>query len=343
MKRLVQALALCGVLFFMDSCKDDPAPIAGISFEKADEEINESDGTTKSFNPLVLSGGTGRDLQVKVLLDKPAPDNIVISYTVAGTASRTIAGRAVNDFNLNGANAKATETLIIEKGASEAIITLNIFEDDSFEIDDDDNLYETVILTLDKVVSGSASLSETNKSYTLKINEDDLAIILQWDSSPETTTVDPGNVDLDIFVWLNSDIVGYSVTKSNEFEAVIIPAGYPDGNYGISYPYYEGSSNNVKFGVYMFGRSVNNRAYLYLKDNPLAFSGTYTQTNVNKYDLNAEAPAVHIAQTIAKTKLNFAPSAQLTLSGTTSRTSGISDFTLQSIPNTKLQLKSLSK
>jgi hypothetical protein len=292
---------------FLNSCKDDPKPIAGISFDITDQETTESDGTTKSFNPFY--GGTGHDISVKIVLDKAAPDNIVISYTVAGTAARTTTSSVLNDFNLDGVNAGESKTLIIEKGANEAVVTINVFEDNTFEVDKDKNLFETVILTLDKVVSGPASISQTNNVYTLKIYEDDALVFLQWDATPETSSFDKGDVDMDIFAFLNGDLANYGAEKDNEYEYLIIPAGYPDGSYGISCPYYSGTSNNLKFGTYIFGYSINNKAYLYGTDNPLIYSGTYTQANLNHYDLTAEVPATKIIQTFVKSKINFTTSA----------------------------------
>jgi len=316
--RLIWGFILLAGGALLNSCGKDPAPIAGVSFDVSEEETTESDGTTKSFNPLIITGGVGKNIVVKVLLDKAAPDNLVLSYTVTGTAKRTIDASTgdYNDFNLNGANAKASETLIIEAGATEAAITLTVYEDDSFEIDDNDNLYETVILTFDKVISGSASIGEKN-AYTLKINEDDAAAVLQWDSNPATTALDAGDVDMDIFVFLEAKIAAYTNYKDSDFESIIIPGGYPDGTYSVSYTYYSGTANNLKFGVYMFGSSLNAKAYPY-PTSALTFSGNYTLANINKYDLTASLPNVKTIQTIVKSKLNFTVST-LTVPSTGSR------------------------
>jgi hypothetical protein len=300
-------LILCGALLFLDSCKDDPAPVAGISFELENEETTESDGTVKSLHP-DLNKGTGKEVKVKLLLDKAAPDNIVIQYTVGGTASKKTDTSAddLYDFIINGSNAKDTETLIITAGSTEAIITLTVFEDYSFEIDEDKNLFETIVLTLESIVSGSAQFGDL-KTYTLKILEDDALVILQWDTTPETTTYEPGDVDMDLFAWIGSEIANGSNYKDSDPEFMVIPGGFPDATYGLSYTYYSGSSNNLKFTSFIFGRSLNNKGYLYPVEG-LPFSGVYTQANLNKYP-DLKKPTARIAQNIVKSKTNFTASA----------------------------------
>src|SRR4051812_39788964 len=69
---------------------DDPPPKVGISFEKPDEEITESDGTPASFHPdaaaaVGFSGGVGRDITVKLTLDNALAEEAVLAYTIDGT------------------------------------------------------------------------------------------------------------------------------------------------------------------------------------------------------------------------------------------------------------------
>jgi hypothetical protein len=337
MRSVAGVLILCSGLLFLDSCKDDPKPIAGISFELESEETTESDGTVKSLHP-DINKGTGKEIKVKLLLDKAAPDNITITYTVAGTAAKktdTSTGE-LYDFLINGSSAKDTETLIIPGGSTEAFITLTVFEDYSFEFDDDDNLFETIALTLESVAAGSAQLGDL-KTYTLKILEDDALVILQWDSTPETTSVDPGDVDMDLFAWIGGEIANGSAYKDSDPEYMIIPGGFPDGTYQLSYTYYDGTSDNLKFTSYMFARSLNNKSFLYPIDNPLPFSGTYKLINRNKYpDLNN--PTVLIAQDLIKSKTDFTTSGLKPIPGSGSRTTELSGQMININENTRLKL-----
>ena len=157
-------LLLTAPLIIVMSCGDDDDPPSGVSFELVSENINESDGTLASFQ---TSNGGGIEKKVKVVFDRPMAENAVISYSVTGTANKkTVTNSSGNtsgyDYYLEGTNAKDTETLIINKGDTEAYITLTIFEDGEFEVDDEDasgNYIETIVLTLSSVVSGPASFS----------------------------------------------------------------------------------------------------------------------------------------------------------------------------------------
>jgi hypothetical protein len=333
-------LIVCSALLFLDSCKDDPKPIAGISFELESEETTESDGTVKSLHP-DINKGTGREIKVKLLLDKAAPDNITITYTVGGTAAKktdTSTGE-LYDFLINGSSAKDTETLVIQGGSTEAVIALTVFEDYSYEFDEDYNMFETIVLTLESVASGSGQLGELKKTYTLKILEDDALVVLEWDATPETPSAEPdhGDVDMDLFAWIDGEIANGSAYKDTDAEYMIIPAGFPDGTYQLSYTYYAGTSDNLKFTSYMFARSLNNKSYLYGTDNPLPFSGTYKLVNKNTYpDLNN--PTVQTVQDLIKSKTNFTTSGLKAIPLSGSRTTELSGQMININENTRLKL-----
>src|SRR6478736_7770561 len=170
-KGLVGVLMLSGALFILNSCKDDPEPNTNISFEKSEEATTESDGTIKSFHPLLWQSyasstgatgtATGREFKVKLSLDKAVAQTTVLNFTLSGTAVKNSAS-AVGDYDVDGT------TLTIDKGSAEAYITLTLYEDfDYYEFNDSDDLFKTVIITLGTVVSGPASVSTTNNVYTL--------------------------------------------------------------------------------------------------------------------------------------------------------------------------------
>lgn len=339
--RLVGACILSASLLILNSCKDDPAPPSLISFSTASQDVIESDGTQKSVSPELVSGGVGQSINVKITFDRPMADNSVISYTVTGTASRqtttktsgTSSYKDYSDFYLDGTNAKATESLIVNKGDTEAVIPLTIFEDYDFEDD------ETIILTLTSVVSGPAKLSDTNLDYTINIKEDDAVFFLDWVASDAADPNGPGDVDLDMIVTLAGSIVNTSQAEGQDAEALYIPAGFPAGTYSWSYPYYSGTSNSVKFASFMFSTAgtLNGKSYPYNGDNnaaPLTFSGTYTLANVNKY---TDATKTAIVQTMVKSGINYTNISGISVPATGSRTAPVT-FDRSKLKNMKLKM-----
>jgi hypothetical protein len=283
---------------FLACDKDDEPKPAGIGFENSVEEITESDGTITSFHPLIWesysgeTGATGKEYEVKLVLDKPVSATAVISYSVAGTATKNSAS-SIGDFDVEGT------TVTIEEGQSEAVIPLTIFEDMDFELSDDDSLFETVEITLNSVVSGPVVLGEQTV-YKLKINEDDAVWILQWGTDG---TDSPGDVDMDILFTYDGQIV-WGAASDEEFEAVNVPAGFPNGTYGLSYTYYEGTSDDVDFVVGLFNTSgsLNGVKYTYPDDDPLLYSGHYTLSNINAW---SESSPPLVVQNVTKSGINY--------------------------------------
>lgn len=314
------ALVVSCVACFVIGCGDDEDPVAGISFEKTSEETSESNGELTSFHPDLLADGVGKDISVKVKLDKPAPSRIVLSYSVGGTALKrnNLSQDQYSDFALNGTSAKDTENLIIEAGAMEATITLTIYEDFEFEVDDDSNLFETVILMLTEVVSGPGFIAEADNRYELNITEDDLLVFLLWDTNPTTTSVfEREGADLDLFAWLEGDVVNSSTAAGQEIEALFIPGGFPDGTYGFSYTYYEGTADAIDIYPSFFG-NISGQFFAFPEEAVIR-TARYTLANINKYD-EEDAPSPAIVQTISKNKTSFGAPSEIAVPATGSRT-----------------------
>jgi hypothetical protein len=316
MKKLLSwgLLVLAG-LPFLSSCggDDDEAPKAGISFEVTEDEATESDGTESSIHPDLTSLGEGRDIEVKIVFDKETADVAVIKYDVSGSAVlNNPSGNAVNDYTLvagDGISDLDDDQFTVEKGVKEATIIVRLFEDFSFEYDETDGLKETVELELQSVVSGPVQLATQNTSYTLTVVEDDPVFLLQWTVDGSSEAADVNTVDMDLFVWQDGQVVNRSdynnATGEQElpYEGLYIPAGFPDGTYGLSYTYYSGESDDVDFVAIMFG-TLNGETYSYDEEEDyLTFQGTYTTANINKYDESEIAPK--IVQTMVKDGINF--------------------------------------
>jgi hypothetical protein len=318
-KLLWGALVIAGFPFLSSCDKDEKPKPAGITFEVASEEVSESDGTLESFHPVLEQNGQGREIEVKLILDKPLGETSIISYSVEGSAVANSASTPIGDYEIEG-----DENLIIEKGATEAVISIQLYEDGAYEYTEynDDGLpFENIIITLESVVSGPITIGEA-KTYQLDILEDDAIVFLSWDPQDDTGE-DIGDVDMDLFVWLDGEFQGGSARinepqSDEENEYVIIAGGFPDGEYGFSYTYYGGTSNDLDFTSAMFG-NINNTNYPFPEE-AFVSEGNYTLTNVNTYVESDEAPPdVAIVQTMVKSGVAFTSVSSISEPATGSR------------------------
>jgi hypothetical protein len=323
---LLGAMGVVALLGISACGDDDPPPKSGITFELESFETLESDGTLTSFHPdLGFTGSVGRDIVVKILLDRELSETTVVQYSVSGTATRTNpAGNPVNDLAIkDGLNTiVGTDKITIEKGAVEATIIITVYEDFSFEVDDDDSPIETAIITLTSISSGNAELGLTD-TYTLSIEEDDAFILHQWyvDGTDEY-----GDVDMDLFVWLEDDLINNSTNDNASwdedfppYEALFIPAGFPNGTYEMSYTYYSGTSDDVDVVALMWGR-LNGDIYPYFSfedDEVLVFEANYGLANINNW-LESEIDPMRV-QSMIKTGLNYSNISQIAVPESGSR------------------------
>jgi hypothetical protein len=304
------AILAVAVMPFISSCGEDEPKASTVGFDLVEDEANESDGTVYSFHPSLTTNagfvGVGWDYQLKLVLNRPLSSNAVIKFSVGGNATAAL------DYKTDGS------TLIIEKGATEAIIPITLYEDFAYEIDDDGTnliLHEQITVTLEEVVSGPIKINPEANIFTLNVLEDDFALLLDWDPQDVEGTGN-GDVDLDIFYWIDGTLDFWSVSRSNSLEYVVIPGGYYEGNYGFSYPYYSGTSDNVKLSVYMFGY-VNGQFY---DATPFVANATYTLQNKNAYATDTEEPNVAIVQTMVKQGVEFKNVSGIQVPATGSRT-----------------------
>jgi hypothetical protein len=335
-------LAACG--------DDDPPPKAKITFPETKTRVSESDGTLKSFHPDIGTGlqfgtTTGRQIKFKITFDKPLADKAVIAYKLTGTASNVnpngTTDAKVNDYSLAESGTGYTlddDNITVDKGVSEVEIAVNVYEDLELEAAEamydeaTDSFQETVIFTLKSVVSGPIDFDvSTQPEYTLTIYEDDTFMSLQWDvSGSGGDDLDPGDVDMDLYITSEGEIVNNSVNPGTEFEQMFVPAGFPDAVYDMSYPYYSGTTE-VDFYVSFInlGGTVSSAA------KPIVgYTGHYTVANVNTYDADQESEEGHenykgpiqTIQSITKSKLNYPTVTDIVIPASGSR-SGNNTFT----------------
>jgi hypothetical protein len=325
MKGIVKLLTLTTVagLFFLTSCKDDEVPKSNLVFDEIAMEVKESDGTPASFHPLLFDNATGREVAVQLTLDRPLAETSVIAFSVEGTAKTNSTTNPVGDFEIKE-NAK---NITIDKGETSASILIQLYEDEGFEIDNNDNLFETVIIKLTSVVSGTAIIG-TDDTFTLKITEDDAVVFLDWDDGDNVAPPDRGDVDMDTYLFLDGQTVaGSAESGSAAVEAFNIPAAYPNGTYGVSYTYYSGTSDALKFFSIMFnfGGTMNGGTYNAFNGPALEFTQDYKLVNINKYD-EPGAPEPIVVQTMTKNGFNYSNITQITKPATGSRMDISGDF-----------------
>jgi hypothetical protein len=125
---------------------------------------------------------------------------------------------------------------------------------------------------------------------------------------------------MDLFVWLEGEVVNFSAsdnanpeTPDPPYEGLFIPAGFPNGTYGVSYNYYRGTSDDVDFIGIMYGR-LNGNKYPYfsiVNSEFLAFEGNYGLVNINNYVETEIDPAV--VQEMVKNGINYTSISQITV------------------------------
>jgi hypothetical protein len=196
----------------------------------------------------------------------------------------------------------ATQNADYSYSISSNAITITVKEDDVYDPN------ETIIVTLTGF-DGKAEVS-TQSVHTITITDIDenkppgLQIDLSWNAGSGS----PGNVDMDLILWIEFPagsgeflFADLSANIGTTFEQVFLPTNdtdYIDGIYGLSYIYYEGTSNNLAFKAdfRVFRGSINNTT------TRTSFNAVYTLANINPWDVTEE---FYLAQVFRKAGPNF--------------------------------------
>jgi len=223
-------------------------------------------------------------LLIAVQLDKVAPADITLEYTLEGTAlDSTFAFNegypaSYYDYYVDG----VTGEVVIPSGSSTANIELQIYTDFLFEND------ETIVITL--TATNQVQLG-TNKTMTITLEQQDGKVIaLVWD---DTYT----DVDMDMFLWIGDDttnlpgLLATALTPRTtpQQELIFIPSLLTDGAFGLSYVYYSGTADPMNFEVHFadFAAGV-----LEPEADRDIFAATYTLANINAWDQSDLQPIV---------------------------------------------------
>lgn len=268
--------------------------------------VFESNGGVTSFHPLLYDGASGVQYEIEVNLNRPVAETTVIRFSTNGTATRSTATE-LGDYDILSDG----ELLVIAKGENSASIIVEVYEDYSFEIDSETALYEMFTIELEEVISGTGKLGEFT-TFDIYIYEDDPVIFLSWDPQDDPGE-DAGDVDMDLIVWMDGKQLTSSDAAGISFEAISLPAGFPNAEYGFSYTYYGGSSNDLDFFVDIINLGGN------LNGSPdqKSYTKTYTSVNINEYTTSGIDPL--IAQTMNKSGFNYVSLTDITVNASGSR------------------------
>jgi Calx-beta domain len=269
---------------------------AEVTIKNDDEQLTASfANTTSTVNE---DDGVDGVIQIPVQLDKPAAQNVTITYTLDGSAWDSLYAfnqqpkipRSYYDYYAKGtttyANGITTGQIVISSGQTSGNIELQIYTDFIFEND------ETIEIQL---TASNDTQVGTNSKMTITLEQQDGKVIaLVWDESYT-------DVDMDMFLWIgetadNLDGVLASAINASTSpqELIFIPKIVTDdistAAFGLSCVYYSGTADPMNFEVHYV--DFTNGA-LEAEADRNVFSATYTLTNINQWDQNGAAtPAI---------------------------------------------------
>lgn len=294
----------------------------------ADDEIeitisNDDVALQLSFATQTMSvKESGDSILVELLLDKPAPQDITVEYTLSGTATDSITASSAKsspDYYIDGVAGQAT----FKAGETKAVIEIQLYSDliiedavpstEAFDA-------ETIVIT----VSNPNGIQMTDNTMEISLlQEDGLIVLLAWEAPVDTLEAD---MDLILRVgestssWLG--ILTGSVTESFEGpEYVFIPTALDFPAYGLSYVYYDGTYDTLDFAA-VFIDLVDGA--LEPEENVLTYEARYTKVNKNKWE---DARNTIVVQTFEKANGAFTTPSAIQVPESGSRTRSRDLFT----------------
>lgn len=194
--QVMSVFVLCCMGLIISSCKDDDPPAAKPQLSFALDEItaNEADGT----------------LEVEVVLDKPATQDITIEYAIAGDAvdDATAAENENSDYEI------VSEYLevVIVAGETKGIIELDIYSD--FDLEG----AETIELSIEEVNSELVEITREDETVITVNQEDGIAIVLEW-ADPSAA----GQADMDIIIRVGPTVNNWTGITGSFSQVLPVP------------------------------------------------------------------------------------------------------------------------
>ncbi|HYC87558.1 MAG TPA: hypothetical protein VEB86_20130 [Chryseosolibacter sp.] len=263
MKRIPVIMAVVSI-FLLSSCDEG---------ETAKPQVRFSSTSSEVYEDLLRAS-------IEIVADKPASEDILVPLQLGGNA-------------VEGEDYFIIPVATIPQGATTTIVNIDIVNDNEYEP------AEFIQLEIHTVAGGAAAATDLNHELDI-LNDDNsfLKIDLSWEAGDGT----PGDVDMDLVVWkrdsANPDAYKYfdrAAAGGTTFEQIVLSGHASDGVYGLTFQYWEGSSDDVTFTVTytIIGEgSVAGQA-------SMSYQGHYTLANVNpSWD-------VQIEQTFEKTAYDY--------------------------------------
>lgn len=254
----ISILSLFVVMGFLSSCKDDePVAPPELSFSESAITVNEADGI----------------IEIEIVLDKPAKEDITIEYSLDGTAiDKVSAGSSAFDYEIISDYLEVD----INEGETSGIIEIQLLSDYSLEDP------ETIQIEIESVDSDNIEITNDDDVEITVEQEDGLLVILDWDYT---------TVDMDLFLWVEDNA---NLFLTNVFSArggpvaefLFLPNVMDDGQYGISCNYYDGpvDLDPMNFTV----------DYITIVDSDDVATvrklGSYKPININPWDTSGDNP-----------------------------------------------------
>lgn len=291
----------------LSSCKDDDEPFVKpkLSFSEDNITVNEADGT----------------IEIEVKLDKPYSEDIVIDYSLDGTAIDKVSAGTSSPYDYEVLS-EAGE-IEIKKGETSGKIEIQLYSDSDIEEN------ETIEISIEDVSNENIEVTRDDEIKITVEQEDGLIIALEWGVGEGENYTD---VDMDLFLWAtneNSQLVptnylGYSGnfvtnlrTSYTSPEFIFLPTvAFNDGTYGISCNYYEGSEDPMNFKV-TFIELVNGAEAASVER-----AAFYTESNINPWDDETNGMDLVLAATFKKSGTDFTDFSDISTIGPGSRVGG---------------------
>jgi hypothetical protein len=287
-------LAFFALAIGVSSCKkdDEPPPAKPkLSFTTPSVTVNEADGT----------------VEVEFTLDKPATEDIVVEYSLSGTAidKASVAANQAFDYEV------LTDPGEVEilQGETTGIIEIKMYSDLRLEE------AETIEVQIDDVDSENIELTREDEYAITVEQEDGLVIALNWPAPAAGA-----QADMDLLLWVGDNtttwegvLTGSTQESFASPEAIFIPNVLPYAAYGLSYVYYDGTLDPLEFTV-TFIEFISGD----FEDEAQAqeFTATYTAANKNKW---TDANSTIVAQTFGKSATGFSEVSSITVPVSSSR------------------------
>ena len=253
-------------------------------------------------------------LEVEVTLSEPAPEDLVITYELGGTAVDSITAfydELNPDYYVHG---EAGE-LIIPQGETTGIVELRFYTDLLVE-DANPNTepIEPETITITATPPNGVTMDDNEMTISLE-QEDGLLIALFW---PDPAGEQQADMDILLRVgdteseWLGF-LTGSTAGSFEGPEIIFVPYALQFQYYGLSYPYFEGTLDPLEFEA----------VFIDLVDGALeaaadteSYTATYTAANINAWE---QPSSTIVVQTFEKTETGFSTPTEITVPTSGSR------------------------